>query len=85
MTAENLSSRGDVKVVGSKIHALQYFQYPFSCFMFCAFRNMYLAIFFVVTVIDMKKDNGGKAEGFYTSGQMQKSKRNGLRKYRGNQ
>ncbi|XP_029686269.1 uncharacterized protein isoform X2 [Takifugu rubripes] len=31
---------------------------------------------------DMKKDNGGKAEGF-CSGQMQKSKRNGLRKYRG--
>lgn len=32
----------------------------------------------------MKKGNG-KDEGFYINGQMQKNKRNGLRKYRGNQ
>lgn len=30
------------------------------------------------------RDNGGKTEGFYTKGQMQRNyRRNGLRKYRG--
>lgn len=35
--------------------------------------------------VEMKNDNGGKAKGFSTNGQMPKSyKRNGLRKSRGN-
>lgn len=36
------------------------------------------------SVIDLKEDNGGKADRFYTKGQTQRNKRNALHKYRGN-